>query len=240
MQEDERRKTERGEVARKSYNRLSRWYDLLSNGFESSLRSSALKLIDAKEGETLLEIGFGTGHCIVALARSVGRSGMVYGIDISDGMWRIANGRVRKSGLNDRVYLERGDAMQLPFKDELFDAVFMSFTVELFHSTEIPAVLSQCRRVLKNDGRICVASLSKKEEPGFMIKLYLWAHHKFPGIVDCRPIYVQDDLEEAGFLTSKSIRIKKLGLPVEIVLAKKSGAVPAQSEPAAAELQPTA
>lgn len=240
MQDSERLTTGRSEIARKSYNRLSRWYDLLSSVFESSLRNSALKLVDAKEGETMLDIGFGTGHSIIALARLVGRSGMVYGIDISDGMWRIANDRVRKSGLNDRVYLERGDAMQLPFKDELFDAIFMSFTLELFHSTEIPAVLNQCRRVLKNDGRICVASLSKKQGPGLMVRLYLRAHQRFPGIVDCRPIYVQDDLEEAGFLTSKSIRIKKLGLPVEIVLSKKSGGVPAQSEPATAELQPTA
>jgi len=230
--------TERGEAARRSYNRLSRWYDLLSNGFESSLRNSGLKLLDAREGETILEIGFGTGNCIVALARSVGRSGMVYGIDISDGMLRIANGRVRKSGLNDRVYLERGDALRLPFKEDFFDAVFMSFTLELFHSTEIPAVLDQCRRVLKRESRICVVSLSRKEEPGRIIRLYLNAHRRFPGLVDCRPIYAQDDLEEAGFLTLQSTHMKKLGLPVDIVLAKKSGGVPADNELASAELQP--
>jgi ubiquinone/menaquinone biosynthesis C-methylase UbiE len=229
--------TERGEAVRKSYNRLSRWYDFLSNGFEKSLRNNGLKLVGTRESETVLEIGFGTGHCIVALAKAVGRSGMVYGIDISDGMLRIANGRVRKTGLTERVYMERGDAMQLPFKDEFFDAVFMSFTLELFHSTEIPEVLKQCRRVLKPDGRICVVALSKKEEPGFMMKLYLRAHRRFPGLVDCRPIYVQEDLEEAGFLTLKSSPIIKLGLPVDIVLAKKSGGVTANGESAAAELR---
>jgi len=229
--------TGRSETARKSYNRMSRWYDLLSNRFESKFRDIGINAIEATGGETLLEIGFGTGHSIIALARAVGNTGMVYGIDISDGMLQIAKNRVRKAGLTETAHLERGDAMQLPFKDEFFDAIFMSFTLELFHSTEIPTVLSQCRRVLKKGGRICVVSLSKKEQPGFMIKLYLWAHHRFPGLIDCRPIYVQDDLEEAGFLTKKSIQHRKLGLPVEIVLAKKSGGVPANSGPMAEELQ---
>ena len=230
--------TGRSETARKSYNRMSRWYDLLSTRFEKGFRNSGLKLLDVKEDETVLEIGFGTGHCIVALARAVGGSGMVYGIDISDGMLQIAKDRVRKEGLTETAHLERSEAMQLPFKEEFFDAIFMSFTLELFHSTEIPVVLSQCRRVLKKDGRICVVSLSKKEQPGFMIKLYLWAHHKFPGLVDCRPIYVQDDLEEAGFLTIEAKKIKTLGFPVEIVLARKSRGVPASAEPVAIELQP--
>ena len=238
MKDDFTPGTERSEAARRSYNRLSRWYDLLSAGFERDFRNSGLGLIDAKEGETILEIGFGTGHCIIELAKAVGRSGMVYGIDISDGMLREASGRVRGAGLTERVYMERGDALRLPFKEEFFDAVFMSFTLELFHSTEIPAVLDQCRRVLKKDGRICVVSLSKKEEPGLMIKLYLRAHSRFPGLVDCRPIYAQDDLEEAGFLTKESTHMKKLGLPVDIVLARKSGGVPADNELVSAELQP--
>jgi demethylmenaquinone methyltransferase/2-methoxy-6-polyprenyl-1,4-benzoquinol methylase len=219
---------------------MSRWYDLLSNRFERKFRDTGLSLLEATGGETILEIGFGTGHSIVALARAVGSTGMVYGIDISDGMLQIANNRVIKAGLTEAAHLERGDAMQLPFKEEFFDAIFMSFTLELFHSTEIPIVLGQCRRVLKKDGRICVVSLSKKEQPGFMIKLYLWAHRKFPGLIDCRPIYVQDDLEEAGFITTEAKKIKATGFPVEIVLARKSGGIPAGAEPVAIELQSAA
>ena len=228
---------QQSEAARISYNRLSHWYDLLSIWFETGFRNNGFRLLDVKEDETVLEIGFGTGHCITSLARAVGDSGMVYGIDISDGMLHRANNRVSKAGLSKTVHLERGDAMQLPFKEEFFDAIFMSFTLELFHSTEIPIVLSQCRRVLKQGGRICVVSLSKKEKAGFIIKLYLWAHHRFPSLIDCHPIYVQDDLEEAAFLTIESTQVKKLGLPVEIILARKSGGIPAKAEPMAEELQ---
>jgi len=226
----------RSEAARRSYNRLSRWYDFLSTWFEKGFRNSGLKLLDAREKESILEIGFGTGHCIVALARAVG-SGMVYGLDISDGMLSIANNRVNKAGLSTRVHLERGDVMQLPFKEEFFDAIFMSFTLELFNAKEILAVLGQCRRALKRDGRLCVVALSNSEQPSIIARLYLWAHHKFPGIVDCHPIYVQAIMKESGFHIDRSIARKSMGLPVEIVLVKKTGGVTANTTPITEELQ---
>ena len=229
--------TGRSETARKSYNRMSRWYDLLSNRFESKFRDIGINMLDATGVETVLEIGFGTGHSIIALAKAVGSTGMVYGIDISDGMLQITKNRVRKAGLAETAHLERGDAMQLPFKEEFFDAIFMSFTLELFNAMEILAVLSQCRRVLKKGGRICVVALSNSEQPGSMARLYLWTHHKFPGLCDCRPIYVQAVLKEAGFLIGQSSERKLMGLPIEIALARKSGGVPAKDEPMAEELQ---
>ena len=76
--------------ARATYNQLSRWYDLLGSASEWRLVLAGLCLLDAKEGEQVLEIGPGTGRALVALARAVGESGRVRGVDISDGMLRIA------------------------------------------------------------------------------------------------------------------------------------------------------
>lgn len=206
--------------AKSSYDRLSGWYDLLAGWGEKKARDTGLRELKAKLGESILEVGSGTGHCIETLAKSIGDSGEVYGIDVSKGMLKITRGRIRKAQLSKRVELICGDATILPFKADLFDAIFMSFILELFETSEISAVLSECRRVLQRDGRICVVAMSKKET--FTIGLYEWMHRRFPKQVDCRPIFVQEVLKDSGFNIISVTELSMWRLPVEVVVAKKT------------------
>ncbi len=208
------------EKARANYNRLSRWYDIIAGSTEKKYRDFGLQKLAASYGESILEIGFGTGHCLLALAQAVGPSGKVYGIDLSDGMLAISQERLRRADLFARTDLRVGDAVHLPFAAGKFDGVFMSFTLELFDSPEIPKVLQQCYSVLRPGGRLVVVSLVKK--PGTAVKIYEWFHDKMPVAVDCRPIYAQADLAAAGFDIKDATPMSMWGLPVEIILAKKS------------------
>jgi demethylmenaquinone methyltransferase/2-methoxy-6-polyprenyl-1,4-benzoquinol methylase len=63
--------------------------------------------------------------------------------------------------------------------------------------------------------------MSKKEKSGLAVKLYEWAQDKFTKYVDCRPIYVQKAVEDAGFQTEGVTEMSMFRLPVDIVLAKK-------------------
>jgi len=214
------RVTRSKEEAKASYDKMSKWYDILARP-ERRYGYAGLQKLRTEEGEIVLEIGFGTGHGILALAQSVGNSGKVYGIDISKGMVHITQSRVRKAGLSERVVLKCGDAARLPFEANFFDAILMSFTLELFDTPEIPIVLHECRRVLRSGGRICVVAMSKKGKANVITRLYEWAHTKLPKYVDCRPIFVQEVLEEAGFQILEVTEMTMFGLPVEIVVARK-------------------
>ena len=209
------------DAAKASYNRMSKFYDLLAGESEKKYKDIGLQFLGVQPGETVLEIGFGTGKTLVPLARSVGATGKVVGLDISEGMLAVAAERLRKAGISDRVELKCGDAADLAFPDQSFEAVFLCFTLELFDTPEIPLVLKECRRVLHPDGRICVVGMSKKGQPNLMTGLYDWAHKKIPNYVDCRPIHIQESLEAAGFKSTKVKVMVMWGLPVEIILAKE-------------------
>jgi len=206
---------------RAAYDRISRWYDQLEGYWEGKPKQAGLQKLGVKSGEVALEIGFGTGHSILALAQAVGGSGRVYGIDLSPRMLELTQTRVNQKGLAEGVLLKNGDATALPFAPDFFDAVFMSFVLELFDTPEIPRVLSECHRVLKSGGRICIVSLSKTGPSTWMRNLYEWGHERFPSVLDCRPIFVQKALEAAGFQTREASRLAFWGLPVEIVVGGK-------------------
>ena len=208
------------ETSKAYYDHLSRWYDLLAGQAEKKCKELGLELLNAHPGETILEIGFGTGHCLQSLARSVGNTGEVHGVDLSSGMLQVAQSRLLEAGLADKVELRQGDALQLPYENEFFDALYMSFTLELFAFSEIPMLLKECKRVLSSQGRMCIVCMSKRDTEGLMIKLYQWVHQKWPAYIDCRPIDAHSEIEQVGFHIEQRIQMSLFGLPVDIILAR--------------------
>lgn len=203
------------------YNRISHVYDLLANWSEESLRAEGIEMLKLKPGERVLEIGFGTGHASMNMAELVGEQGRIYGVDISEEMVKIARHNSIDKQLSDRLSLVCGDASKLPFKSKVVDVIFMSFTLELFDTPEIPVVLSECMRVMDDQARILVVGLTKESDNGVVLDALEWGHRHFPNFLNCRPIYVQRALHEAGFqiqITQK----RSQWVPVEIVLGYKS------------------
>jgi len=207
--------------AKESYDRMSPFYDLFAGVFENKYRNMALKRLNITRAETVLEVGFGTGHCLKQMAVAVGQEGRVYGIDISSGMLAASQRRLEKAGLEDRVELTCDDALKMPYPDNKFNAVFTSFALELFDSPEIPQVLAEVRRVLKPNGRLGVVSMSKENGTSHLMRIYEWLHQKLPQYVDCRPIYVEQAVKQAGFGIQYKQRLSLFGLPGEIVVGTK-------------------
>jgi len=205
------------EQARRSYNFLSRWYDLFTSS-EKRITKLGIQLLDLQPNESILEIGCGTGHELVEFAKKI-KEGNIIAVDISEEMIKVARKRFQIKVQKRSVELCQGDGVFLPFADQRFDAAFLSFTLELFDAPEIIQVLNECRRILKSEGRIGIVSLAKQE--GGAVKIYEWFHRLMPNTIDCRPIYLQPALIETGFQIKETAIKMMWGLPVEIVTAKK-------------------
>jgi len=203
------------------YNKIAAVYDLLSESTEQPVREAGLAMLAAALGETVLEVGCGTGHSLVALAKSVGPKGKVVGIDLAENMIAKSHELAQKEGVADRVELHCGDAEHLPFNSASFDALFTSFTLELFDTPELPKVLTEWKRVLCPGGRLVIVAVSKEGKQNLVVRVFEWTHRHFPNLLDCRPIYVRRALEAVGFEIADA-RIDQMWVPVEIVQGIKN------------------
>ena len=211
------------EAIRKSYGIMSKFYVSLEGIFERGMREKGVGLLAIKDGDTVLEVGVGTGFSLREISRKVGPTGQAYGIDITPEMLRITEKRLRQAGTIDRVTLYQRDARTMPFPDTIFDTVYIAATLELFDTPDIPRVLGEVKRVLKPGGRLGVNSMSREgKENRRFLKSYEWLYRKFPKYASCRPIYVEKSVREAGFSISISqgYQLMKL-VPMKLVIAEK-------------------
>ena len=206
-----------------NYERLSWCYDILAAAEKPAIKRG-LKLLDPEAGEEVLEIGCGTGRALVWMAERVEEgAGKIYGLDASGRMLKKSREKLERIGLAERVELIEGDARDLGFTAEKFEAVFVSFVLELFKEEELLAILEEIRRVLKPEGRLVTVNIARKEESelegwGVSYWLYQKMHRIFPGLVDCRPLKIEPYLSRAGFAVKEQVEYSMLGIPVEISL----------------------
>lgn len=211
------------QLTQKFYDRISKAYDLIADSGERDARNQGIDALQLDAGESVLDIGYGTGSAVLELARRIGPEGSVTGIDISPGMQSVAQEKLEESGTQAKVQFDVGSALQMPYADDTFDTVFTSFTLELFPADDIPTLLAEARRVLKPSGRlgvVAMASVREGEHDSLMESIYKWSHHHFPHIVDCRPIDVEKFVTAAGFQMTHDERIEIWAMPVAIVVAK--------------------
>lgn len=212
------------ESNRHFYDRISRAYDWIADASEHTAREAGLALLSLRPGEHVLEIGFGTGNGLAQMARAIAPEGRVFGLDVSPGMLEVTRAKLEREGLQEAVDLRIGDARELPYGDQAFDAAFASFTLELFALDEIPIVLAELKRVLKPNGRLGIVSMATVpagQRPSLLERTYIWMHRHFPHIVDCQPIDVERCIADAGYAILQVKELEIWTMPVRAVLATK-------------------
>lgn len=106
--------------------------------------------------EKVLDLATGTGDFAIEMAKKM-RTAEVTGIDMSEGMLRVARKKIAREGLEKRVELVKGDCMKLPFESGQYDAVTVSFGLRNFAKLE--QGLREAHRVLKDDGVLVIVEM---------------------------------------------------------------------------------
>ncbi|MGN6272289.1 MAG: class I SAM-dependent methyltransferase [Protaetiibacter sp.] len=128
--------------------------DLLSLGNAPLWRIATVRAIDPQPGERILDIAAGTGTSSAVIAKS---GAAVVAVDFSPGM--IAEGKRR----HPRLEFVEADAEHLPFGDDEFDAVTISFGLR--NIADPIVALGEMYRVLKPGGRVVICEFSHPSNP---------------------------------------------------------------------------
>ncbi|MEM4779954.1 MAG: methyltransferase domain-containing protein [Halalkalicoccus sp.] len=134
----------------------TRWADLYDHVSRSvpgvaPLRRQTARALDLELGDTVVEMGCGTGANVAYLREQVGPEGVVVGVDFSEGVLRRAREHVEREGW-ENVHLVRGDATVPPLRGA--DAVVATFVVGMFADPE--AVVEGWCAFVGSGGRIAL------------------------------------------------------------------------------------
>lgn len=144
-----------------AYDRLNDW---LSLGQHRIWKQMAVKWSGAAPGATCLDVCCGSGDLARLLARQVGPTGMVYGVDFSAAQLAVAKQRAENSVQPLSISWVEGDALNLPFDDEQFDAATMGYGLR--NVLDIPQSLAELYRVLKPSAKVAILDFHRSANSG--------------------------------------------------------------------------
>jgi len=138
-------------------------YDLLNHVLSMKIdviwRKKLVKWLGKGEIHRILDVATGTGDLAITLQKYT--NAHIVGYDISQNMLNVGIEKIRNLGLDDKIKMIKGDAENIPFADEEFDAITVAFGVRNFENLE--KGLSEMKRVLKPNSNMFILEFSKIE-----------------------------------------------------------------------------
>lgn len=131
-------------------------YDAVWTGRLGLASVGAVRRLDLRAGERVLDAACGAGGAALLAAQAVGPGGPVAGIDLSPAMLALARQRARAAGARN-LFFQVGDMARLPYRDRGFDAVLC--ILGLFFAPDMEAQAAELWRVVAPGGRLAVAVL---------------------------------------------------------------------------------
>jgi ubiquinone/menaquinone biosynthesis methyltransferase len=137
--------------------------DLLSLGQHRIWKQMAVKWSGAKPGDTCVDVCCGSGDLAQMLGQRVGKTGRVIGVDFATEQLAIARQRVQNRHLSLPITWLEGDALNLDFPDNHFNAATMGYGLR--NVGDIPRALAELRRILKPGATAAILDLHRPTNP---------------------------------------------------------------------------
>lgn len=144
----------------------------LSLGIDQGWRKKAIKRLRSISPKTILDVATGTGDFAIMTYKLL-KPEKITGVDISKGMLEIGKEKIARESLTSFINLMEGDSENLPFDNNSFDAITVSFGVRNFQNLE--QGIAEMHRVLKPGGKLIVLEFSRPKNPVFkqLYKIYM-------------------------------------------------------------------
>lgn len=147
-------------------------YDLLNHVLSMKIdvlwRNKLVKWMKNDNPQEVLDVATGTGDLAITIEKGTGSK--VVGLDLSQQMLNVGVIKIKKLKLDGKISMQKGDAENLPFEDNRFDAVSVAFGVRNFEN--LTKGLAELRRVVKDNNSVYILEFSKVE--GLMGPLYMF------------------------------------------------------------------
>ena len=159
------------------FDKIAPKYDFLNHFLSLNIdkiwRKKSIKLLQNSKPELILDVAAGTGDFALEVYKQL-KPRKIIGIDISEGMLKAGEEKIRKKGLSNIITFETGDSEELKFSDNFFDAVTVAFGVRNFEHLKIG--LKEMYRVLKPSGNLVILEFSQPEK--FPVKQFYGFYSK--------------------------------------------------------------
>ena len=140
----------------------SRWDRMREDFFDETVADSILKASGVKPGNTVVDVGCGTGFLTRQAVMQMQGKGRVVGVDLSPSMLEKAEDNLSKLASHGSAEFRVGDAESIPVQDDFADAVVGNMI--LHHCAKPKQAVMEMTRILKEGGRVAVADLEKHNE----------------------------------------------------------------------------
>ena len=158
------------------FNRIAGRYDainmFLSFGFHKQWKRRIGRFLPASEHLQVLDLAAGTGDTALELAGHCSNVDHLTALDPAKQMLEIARQKIQQCGLQKKITLELADACRIPFAENQFDAVTVSFGIRNMQTRN--TVFSEVRRVLKPGGRFIILEFSQPRN--IILRIFFYAY----------------------------------------------------------------